>query len=137
LQLDDEFVEAPLRLALGHVRQHAQKLVATDSDHQIVGTHPTCKSGGHIVKQLIADAVTVLVVDRLHVVDIDERRHKASVRPPSALDLALRLLEANAAPARARELVDPGMLAVACRLLAILRGLLAITGGLLAIACRG
>ena len=143
MQLCGEFVEAPPRLGGRDIWEGAQKLVAANAHHQIVGAHPACESGGHIAKQLIAGAVALLVVDGLQVVHVYEGRHKASVRPPCTLDFAPHLLEPDAAPAGAGELVDPrqlavarGLLTVAPRLLAVVGGLLAVARGELTIKCR-
>src|SRR5918992_2353764 len=94
------------------------------------------KCGDHIAKQLVACAVAVLVVDGLQIVHIDKRGHEALARATRTVHFALQLLEPDPASARAGELVDPRLLAVACGLLAVACGLFAVARGGLTIMRR-
>jgi len=91
---------------------------------------------GHVLQQLIAGVVAVLVVDRLQAVDVHVRGHQAFAGAAHVVDLALEILESDAAPARAGQLVGGGVLAVALGLLAVRLAELAVGPGEPAVTLR-
>jgi hypothetical protein len=100
-------------------RQYAQKLVAAEADEEVIGAHVASEAFNHVLKQLVAGVMAVLVVDGLQAVHVHVRGHEAPAGSVRAVDLALEVLEPDAAPARAGELVSRGVLAVPLGFLAI------------------
>ena len=57
---------------------HDQELVATETGHEVAGTHPPSDPIGDLAQHEVAGRVTVRVVDALEAVDVDEH-HRALV----------------------------------------------------------
>jgi hypothetical protein len=108
---------------------YAQELVAAETHEQIVGAHIASESFDDVLKELVAGVVAVLVVDGLETVNIHIGGDEALSRPVGSVNLALQVLESNAAAARAGQLISPGMLAVAPRRLAVALSELTVDGG--------
>jgi hypothetical protein len=85
------------------------------------------EAAGHLAQQFVAGAVPVRVVDLLKAVYVDICDDEVLARSPRARDFALELLEPDAAPAGAGQLVGPGEFAVLLGFLAVARAELAVT----------
>jgi hypothetical protein len=88
----------------------------------------------HCAQQLVAGAVAVRVIDCFEAVRVDICGYQVLARSPGAGDFALELLQPDAAPVGAGQLVGRGVISVLLGLLAVTRAKLAVTRGLPAVA---
>src|SRR5215211_2038591 len=133
VQVYAEVLKAPAGLVRGD-RQHAEELIAAETDEQVVGAHVMSQSVGDAGEQLIPRGVALLIVDRLESVDVHKGGNERATFPPRALHLVLEFFEPDPSSPRAGQFVGCRLLELAHGLLAVLRGLLAVAGGLRAVA---
>jgi endogenous inhibitor of DNA gyrase (YacG/DUF329 family) len=120
----------PLPGLLGRETRHdAEEFIAPETYEEIVGAHVASESFDHVLNQLVAGVMAVLIVDGLETVNVHVRRDERFPRAVGAVNLALQILKPNAAPARAGQLVGSGLLAVEPGRLAITLTELAVDGG--------
>jgi hypothetical protein len=120
----------PLPGLLGRETRHdAEELIAAETYEQIVGSHVASESFDHVLNQLVAGVMAVLIVDGLETVNVHVRRDERFSRAVGAVNLALQILKSNAAPARAGQLVGSRLLAVEPGRLAITLPELTVDGG--------
>jgi hypothetical protein len=115
---------------LGRQTGHdAEELIAAETYEQIVGAHVASESFDHVLNELVAGLMAVSIVDGLETINVHVRRNQRLSGAVGTVNLALQILKSNAAPARAGQLVGPGLLAVEPGRLAITLSEIAVDGG--------
>jgi hypothetical protein len=122
-------LEPALCLLGGETGHHAQELVAAEAYEQIVGAHVLSERFDDVLEKLVAGMVAVLIVDGLQTVNVHVGGDEVLARPVGSVNLALQILESNAAPASTGQLISPSMLAVAPGRFAVPLSPLAVDGG--------
>src|SRR5690606_25119419 len=74
------------------LRQHGDELLAAVAHEQVATADRAAQPARDLREHHIADAVAVLVVDRLEVIDIDERERQRAVAIDRSLDLRRQAL---------------------------------------------
>ena len=99
-----------------HIGHGADKLVTAVTHHHVVGTQMRADDLADQRQQLVTRQMTMVVVDSLETVDVDEHEHEPCPRAVRAGELARHLFQAEPPRPCPRQLVGSGQLEAGCRL---------------------
>ena len=129
--------EAPARVGERHVRHRAQKLVAGETDDQVVGAQVLGDQRDDALEKPVAGVVTFAVVELLQSDSVGVGEDERAAGPAAAVEFAVKVGQARRSRASPGQRVDLGDRECVCERLAICERLQAVTGALLAVCRRG
>ncbi len=77
------------------LRQHDEELLAAVAHEQVAGADRAAQPARDLGEHDVADAVAVLIVDRLEVIDVDHRDRERAIAIDRGLDLLRQALHAG------------------------------------------
>jgi len=100
-------------------REQADELVTSVADDAVVGAQRCPQGVGDFAQHAVTGSMTARVVDRLEVVDVDERKRERLLCPRRSSDLAFQFRESGAPQVHTGEIVHGRLLALGRRRAAI------------------
>ena len=107
----EDLVGNHLRLrSLAQIGQHDDKLVAAETTHRVAGANARGEAVGRFDQKRVAGRMTEGIVDRLEIVEIDERQGHALFIPLGPGDRLVDAVQRQQSVGEARQVVETGLM---------------------------